>query len=203
MKYKKIIIIGLVIVLILLSLSATILFSKYISDKDKSIVDQLRGLKTNYALVIPSQSIDEYPLWSDDSKFIYAVIEGEWMKLDLKEVHLSPAVWHGDIILGVNDNIFSLKPAEESSEKINNLILKNKNDLNSLILPDGTKLKFNDPGLSSSLSMAKPGQQSESLWSTDLESCYYLILSPNKRYVLFKCEMNGIFLMDVTEHSIQ
>ena len=162
-----------------------------------TIDDELLNVKSDYALIIPSQGIDEYPLWSEDGKFVYAMVEGSWMKLNLGRVHLTPGTWRGDMPIGVNDNPSSLKPAKEDQKTMDFLISKNKHDAEDLTLPSGTKLEFKQPGFYSEFIMTKPGEKPKTLWETDLELCYYLILSPNKKYLLFKCELNGVVLMKV------
>lgn len=162
-----------------------------------NIDKELDLTKSEYALIIESQAIDEYPLWSDDGKFVYAMIEGYWMKLNIDKVRLGSGTWRGGIPIGINDNLLSLESAKESQEIIDLLISKNKYDEQYLTLLNGTKLGFEQPGFYSQFIRIKPGQEPETLWETDGELCYYLIPSPDQKYVLFKCELNGIVLMKI------
>src|SRR4051812_12180057 len=73
--------------------------------------EKLSNVKSDYALIIPSQAVAEYPLWSKDGKFVYALIEGSWKRLDLSKIHLSPGTWLDSMSIGVNDNPLSLEPA--------------------------------------------------------------------------------------------
>jgi hypothetical protein len=52
-------------------------------------------LKTNTVLIVKSQAIDEYPLWSPNSDFVACNIQGKWFKFDLTQIDLEKASWYG------------------------------------------------------------------------------------------------------------
>lgn len=159
-----------------------------------SLDDKLSSVKSDYALVIPNQAIDGYPVWSEDGKFVYAQVGGLWMKLNIDKIHLSSGNWEG-MQIGVNDNQSSLESAEESQKTIDSLVLKNNHDDKDIVFSDGNKFEFKQSELHSEFVMTKPSEKPKTLWQTDLGLCYYLVLSPNQKYILFKCELNGIMLM--------
>lgn len=59
---------------------------------------EMARLHIHTALLIPSQAVDEFPVWSPDSRFLAANVEGKWFKLDTSKVQLQEATWHGQRI---------------------------------------------------------------------------------------------------------
>jgi hypothetical protein len=43
---------------------------------------EMQSLDVHTALLIPSQAVDESPVWSPDSRYLGANIQGKWFKLD-------------------------------------------------------------------------------------------------------------------------
>jgi hypothetical protein len=55
-------------------------------------------LHVQTALLIPSQEIDQFPIWSPDSRFLATNVAGQWFKFDTLQVRLQRAKWHGEQI---------------------------------------------------------------------------------------------------------
>lgn len=166
-----------------------------------SIEDELSKVKSDYALILPTQGVDGYPVWSDDGRFIYALNEDSWLRVDLNKVYLSPGTWRGGSPIGVNASISSVQSAPESQEAINMLVSKQQYDEQYVTLSNGTKVGFEEPGMYSRFVIIKPGEKPKTLWETEGELCYYLMVSPNKKYLLFKCELNGVILMNLENYQ--
>ncbi|HZS96987.1 MAG TPA: hypothetical protein VFA40_09405 [Terriglobales bacterium] len=58
------------------------------------LASEMARLRIHTALLIPSQAVDESPVWSPDSRYLGANIQGQWFKLDTSKVRLQEATWH-------------------------------------------------------------------------------------------------------------
>jgi hypothetical protein len=68
----------------------------------------MRKLGVHTILLLESQAVDEMPLWSPDSRFVAANVEGKWYKLDTGAITaLGAAKWHGMEIGVVRDALRS------------------------------------------------------------------------------------------------
>ncbi|MEK7539269.1 MAG: hypothetical protein AAB595_01330 [Patescibacteria group bacterium] len=162
-----------------------------------NIEQQMLMTKSKYALLMPSQNIDEYPVWSEDSQSIYVNEEGQWKKISLSQVRLDPGIWHNDIPIGINNKKKSIITDSISQGKLDTLLSRTPHDPRNLILPNGTQIQLNQDLFATSFKITLPNQNTRTEWTTDLENCYDIVLSPNQRYILFKCELNGVFLMKI------
>ena len=57
---------------------------------------EMARLRVHTALLIPSEAVDEFPMWSPDSRYLAANIQGKWFKLDTFKVRLQEAAWEAD-----------------------------------------------------------------------------------------------------------
>lgn len=164
----------------------------YGQDTSKDIESEMTRLKTETVLIVNSQAIDEYPLWSPKSDFIACNIEGKWYKFRLTNIDLSDAKWRGQVIgvLTTKDAYSELTKKEqtefENVSKFNQREVKTK---------EGTKIELKLDGMSVSLIITKKGQKGKKLWTSNGENCHSLVLSPNEKYVAYLCEMNGLLVM--------
>ena len=82
-----------------------------------NLESEMDRLKINTALIVGSQGIDGYPLWSADSNFVAADIEGAWHKLRLTDISLVESDWRNQKI-GVlaNPDSMTLLSAKEKED---------------------------------------------------------------------------------------
>lgn len=167
-------------------------FNVYGQDNSKDLNSEMTRLKTETVLIVQSQAIDEYPLWSPNSDFIACNIEGKWYKFRLTNIDLADAKWRGQTIgvLTTKDAYSELTSKEQSEfEKVSNFNpreVKTKN---------GTEVELKMDGMTVSLIVTKKGEKAKKLWTSGGENCHSLVLSPDEKYVAYLCEMNGLLVM--------
>ena len=156
------------------------------------LTSELAALHVQTALLFPSQAVDDFPVWSPDSRYLAANVQGKWFKLEISAVQLQEAKWHGKPIGTVkNDQKFTQATDAEVAEWV-----KRAKVQRSVVSKSGITVELPQRELSTSLVLSR-GKNRKILWKTDLESCGGLQLSPDGRYVAFICETNGVFAMDV------
>ena len=158
---------------------------------------QMAKLNVHTALLVPSQGVDEFPLWSPDSRFLAANIEGHWFKVDTQRVELHEATWHGNRIGTV-----SSKSTMESvsGDEANDWGKHTQHATSELTTKSGFKVEIRRSGLSASLVVSR-GKNRLVIWNSDLENCGELSASPNDEYVAYTCELNGVLVMDLKQAS--
>lgn len=179
------------IYILLLIISVSDIYAQ--DSKTKNLESEMLRLKINTALIVESQAIDEYPLWSPESDFIACNVMGKWYKVSLTNIELAEATWHGKTIGIVSDAdpATSLTDSEKSSfEKVSVF------NAREVTTSDGTKIELKENNdFSISLIITKKGKKSNKLWTSGGENCHSLVLSPDEKYVAYLCEMNGLFIM--------
>lgn len=155
---------------------------------------QLEDLGTETALAFQSQSIDEYPVWSPDSKWIAINVEGRWGKLGLDELSLKKATWHGAAVARVQKQS-SLVPMPQS--ELSRWQQQSRHDPRALKLPQGGTLELSQNGTSTSFVFTDAAGNKTTLWRSDIENCFELSLSPDEQYVAYVCELNGLVVSDI------
>jgi hypothetical protein len=163
----------------------------------KSLSSEMQRLNVATVLLIHSQAIDEYPLWSSNSEFIATNIMGTWYKFNLTNVRLIEAEWHKQRIAAVvNSNVggslLTQFEQQEFQKKVNYAPRK-------LVTTNGDQIELRLDGLSTSLIITKADQFSKTLWTSNLENCHSLSLSPDQNYVAYLCELNGLFVMKLSD----
>jgi hypothetical protein len=167
-------------------------FNVFGQDKMKNLNSEMTRLKTKTALIVQSQAIDEYPLWSPNSDFVACNIEGKWYKFRLTNIDLTDAKWRGQTIgvLTTKDAYSEMTTKEkdefEKLSKFNPREVETKN---------GTKVELKVEGMTVSLVVTKKGGKAKKLWTSGGENCHSLVLSPDEKYVAYLCEMNGLLIM--------
>ncbi|MCX5695019.1 MAG: hypothetical protein NT014_07900 [Candidatus Omnitrophica bacterium] len=156
--------------------------------------NDLKNTGTKFALLVVSQAIDEYPIWSPDSNLIGVNIEGQWFKIDLNTVKLEKAEWRGGQRIGViksNKNYLNGITEKEIEE------FKKTSKLHGMKIETNNKtiVELKRDGFGTYFILTKGKEKPKTLWVTDMENCYSLVLSPNEKYVAFICELNGLVVM--------
>jgi hypothetical protein len=167
-------------------------FNVYGQDTTKNLNSEMTKLKTETVLIVQSQAIDEYPIWSPNSDFVACNIEGNWYKFRLTNIELAEAKWRGQTIgvLTTKDAYSKMSSKEKREfEKVS------KFNPREVITKIGTKVELKMEGVSVSLVVTKKGDIPKILWTSGGENCHSLVLSPDEKYVAYLCEMNGLLIM--------
>jgi len=159
-----------------------------------NLMSELSELETETALIIQS-SIDEYPIWSKDSNFIGCNIMGKWYKIRLTNIQLEKATWRGEQTIGVLTTQDAV--SEMSEEEIKEFQANSKFQPREITTSDKTKIELKMKGFSVSLIVTKKEEKPVTLWTSELENCHSLALSPDEKYVAYLCELNGLFIMKI------
>lgn len=156
-----------------------------------TLYDEMEKLGVDTAVIIGSPAIDDYPIWSKNSKFVAVNVMGEWIKFNLAIAALEPAGWL-DKKIGINTNqdAYSVLTPEESYA------------FDAMIEDAGRKIKtkhgfvveLQKTGLGTKLVFMHPTQVPVTIWKTAMESCFGLVLSPDEKYVAYLCASNGLFV---------
>jgi len=155
----------------------------------------MRTLGVHTMILVESQAVDEMPLWSPDSRFVAANVEGKWYKFDTWAITaLEPAKWHGDEIGAVRDDLRS----NATVGQVKKWKSKSQSNPREAISRSGIKVQLTQrqEDLSTSFVISK-GSQKKTLWASGLENCFSPVFSPNEKYVAFICELNGVFVTDI------
>ncbi len=165
----------------------------YGQDSTKTLNSEMIRLKTETVLIVQSQAIDEYPLWSPKSDFVACNIEGNWYKFRLTNIELADAVWRGQTI-----GVLTTRDAQTSLTENERVQFDKVSKFNprEVTAKNGTKIELKETGnMTVSLIVTKKGEQPKILWTSGGENCHSLVLSPDEKYVAYLCEMNGLLVM--------
>jgi Tol biopolymer transport system component len=160
------------------------------------LVGELSRLNSDTALIVPSQGVDEFPLWSPDGRYLAANIEGKWFKIDLNHILLKEGSWRGNHKIGVIDSKSSLSGATE--EEVEKWRASSKVSPRKSKTVAGTTIELRQSGLGVSLIITKKAEKSVTLWTTDMENCHSLVLSPDQKFVAFISELNGVVVFQLS-----
>jgi hypothetical protein len=151
-------------------------------------------LGVDVALVLPSTALDDFPIWSPDSRFVAGNIMGKWHKLDLAHLVLALGTWRGGQSIGVLQSRGSISPLSEALLKGWMPAVEPDPDA----ADNGTiRIEFDRRDLGTKLVLTRNGQASVTLWAADLEACGAPVFSPDAGLVAFICETNGIVVLRV------
>lgn len=154
------------------------------------LVSALQRLGLNSALVVRSQGVDEHPIWSPDGRFVAVDIDQNWMKIDLGAISLTKGTWHDGEGIGVPDPPPS--PSAISEAQVREWEKSGAYAPRRIATKAGTVVELKPEGLGTLFRIARKGQKPTTLWTTSLEACHSLSLSPDQSLVAFVCELNGV-----------
>lgn len=163
----------------------------------KSLAEELSKLHTDTALVMPSNAIDEYPLWSPSGDYLAVNVMGKWLKVNLSQISLEEGAWRGKQKIGVITSKSSV--SEAGAQEIEQWTKVAKFNPRVLTTKMGTKIELRETGLGTTLIIHKRNQKAQKIWTSDMENCHSLVLSPDEQYVAFICESNGVVVMKMVE----
>lgn len=159
---------------------------------------EMTRLNVHTVLLVPSQVVDEFPVWSPDSRFLAVNIEGKWFKLDTTKVELREANWHGQRI-GTVVTEPTLEPMTD--EKAAEWRKQVRHGDSNVTGKSGVRAEMQHHELSSSLVVSQ-GRNSSVIWKSEMENCGALSLSPSGSYLAYICETNGVLVMEI-ERALQ
>ena len=175
--------------IILFLLMQTSLFAQ---DSIRSLESEMQRLKVETALIINSQAIDEYPLWSPNSDYIACNVEGKWIKVRLTNIFLAEAKWREQKIGYLNPSDAISELSSEEKEEFEKVSIFNPR---KVITKDSTIVELKTNGMAVSLIVTKKGEKPKVFWTSGGENCHSLVLSPDERFVAYLCELNGLLIM--------
>jgi hypothetical protein len=158
-----------------------------------NLKSEMIRLKTETALLVQSQAIDEYPLWSPNSDFVACNIMGKWYKFRMTNIQLTEAKWRGQVIGVLTTKEASSEMTESEHKAFDKVSKFNPREVKT---KNGTIIELKETGnMSVSLIVTKKGEKSKALWTSEGENCHSLVVSPDEKYVAYLCEMNGLLVM--------
>ena len=160
---------------------------------DRSFRAQCDVLKVDTALVIHSEDIDEYPVWSPDSGSVAAKVGEQWKVVHLDDLRLVLGTWHGSPVGIPKDS--ELSPLAQN--ELERWQAQSAHSERALQVPTGECIRFAHKGLATSLEVTDAKGETRALWRTDLENCGAISLSPDHKYLAYICELNGLMVSDV------
>jgi hypothetical protein len=158
---------------------------------DSALGSEMRRLNVRTALVLQSQAVDEHPIWSPQGDAIAVNVEKSWKQIDLRSIKLVEGTWHGKERIGVSASP-RLAPIEAAEVKAWAKV--GTTGPRKLVTKDGTSIELRQDDLSSRFVITKKGAAPETLWTSGMETCHSLALSPDEHFVAFLCETSGIFV---------
>lgn len=154
---------------------------------------ELNRLSTTTALIVARQDIDGHPAWSPNSDAVAVDIAGTLLKVPLSNVTLGSGDWRGGVI-GI---LSSAEGVEEiTAEELSEFGAVTRSAAREVTTRSGISVGLERDGLGVSLRIG--GQL---IWTSDLENCHSLALSPDDAWVAFICELNGLFVMHLRDVS--
>jgi len=159
-----------------------------------SLVNEMRRLGVRSALIVASEAVDESPVWSPTGDAIAANIEGQWKSIDLRNPKLVKGKWHGDEPIGAleSPSLITISEAE-----VRNWAKTRIAGPREVVAKDGTKAQLLSEELGTRLVITRHGTAPETLWTTSLENCHGLALSPDGQQVAYVCELNGVIVTNL------
>ena len=172
------------------------------SQKEQSLEKELKRLGTESALIIDSQAVDDYPVWSPESRYLAIELAGEngtkWYKVDLSAISLREATWRDGRKIG-DLQLYSPAISEADGNEVRRWRLHAKLSPRIIRTGYGTKVNLRLNGFSTALIVTPMGGKPKVVWATGMENCHSLSLSPDERYVAFISEMNGVVVMRIDD----
>jgi hypothetical protein len=164
-------------------------------DPSSALLAELRKLGVMSALVVPSQAIDEQPVWSPDGRQLALNIDEKWSAIDIRALKLQAGTWHNGEPVGVvalPPTLVAVPEAEIGAWQENARF-----DPRRITTAAGTTVELAEEELGTVFRITKKGSKPEVLWRTSLENCHSLAVSPGEKLVAFICELNGLIVASV------
>jgi Tol biopolymer transport system component len=144
------------------------------------------------AIVIHSESVDEEPVWSPDGRYLAANVDGKWIRIEIDALALEEATWRGGRPVGLVRSKANGSSIEEST--VRDWERHARFGPRVVTTRSGTTIELREEDLATRFVITSKGSQPETLWTSSMENCHSLALSPDDRYVAFICELNGVIV---------
>jgi hypothetical protein len=121
-------------------------------------------------------------------------VEGRWYQVDTSKAILQPADWHKNAIGRISSSGgLSLLDVQEVGA------WQKTTRTNPTVLIDGSgnKFEFVRRNVRTSFVVTPKRAKARVIWTSDLENCGELSLSPDGHWLAFICEENGVFVTSV------
>jgi hypothetical protein len=156
---------------------------------------ELKRLRVSTALVIHFPALDQFPVWSPDSRYIGVDVNGKWYRVELSNAHLVETTWDGNrvgkVAGGGDLEAMSQGMAVEWDKTT-------KHGSTYVTSNSGMRAEFknNMSDLSTSLVLSR-GTQRRIVFKSQIESCGGLTFSPDEKYVAYTCQTDGVFVTNI------
>ncbi len=162
-----------------------------LAEEPLSLRDEMQRLNVRSVLLVRTSAIDEYPVWSPNGADIALNIGGTWRTVGLSNPTLSVATWHDGQSIGILEKAVA---ASITPSRVASWAASGKRGPRRVEAKGGTVVELLQAEIGTSLVITKKGEKPEILWTSRLESCHDLALSPAELYVALICETNGLIV---------
>ncbi len=156
------------------------------------LTNRMASIGVRSAVVLASQAVDEQPYWSPDGRQLAVNIEGEWWKVELVGLGLKKGTWNESDPIGAADpppKPSRMKNGEVAPWKATAVAHPRK-----VTIRGGITVELMQEDLGTVFQITEKGQKPEILWTTSLENCHGLALSPDQSMVAYICELTGVMV---------
>jgi hypothetical protein len=174
-----------------------LMFTSSSTQELKSLAEEMNRLHIDTALVVQSNAVDEHPLWSPSEDHLAVNVMGKWYKVNLSQISLQEGIWRRKQRIGIIASKSSVSNAD--AQEIEQWAKVTRFDPRVLTTKAGTRIELKETELGTTLIIHKLNQKAQRIWTSDMENCHSLVLSPNEQYVAFICESNGVVVMKLAE----
>jgi len=164
-----------------------------------SLTESLRILGLTSALVLKSQAVDEFPVWSPDGKFLAVNVDEKWSKIELETLSLRKGTWHDGEGVGLAEPPATLASISES--QVRQWETAAIHGARRVATKTGTVAELQQEGLGTLFRITRKDQTPVVLWRTSLENCHSLALAPDESLVAFVCELNGVVVTSLKQRD--
>jgi len=156
----------------------------------EALAGQMEKIGVRDAVVIASESVDERPVWSPDGKYLAAKVDQKWIRVEPDRLTLKRADWRGGQPVGVAHP--PPDPVTIDESMIRSWERNARFDPRRIKTRNGTVIELRQEDLGTQFVIIRKGSKREVLWTTAMENCHSLALSPDDKYVAFVCEQTGV-----------
>ena len=155
----------------------------------------MKELGLRFALLVEAPPLDEPPVWSPDGRFLAIHLEKKWSALDIESIVLRMGTWQDRKTIAVPHPEPALKDIPET--QVPAWRKAARSDRHRLTTKTGVEIELAPEGFGTAFRVTSKGGEPEILWTTSLESCHSLALSPDESLAAFLCEKNGLLVFAV------
>lgn len=159
-----------------------------------TLAEAMRTAGVSTALVLPSQAIDEYPVWSPDQRYMGVNVKGTWLKLPIDSVTIKKVYWRD---MSIGQAIATQRPVALSTDELAACMRASSFQPREITTRSGIRIELRSVEMSTRLVITRTGKPEETIWTSGGENCHSLVLSPDQTHVAYLCELNGLLVMRI------